>query len=151
MTEPLVLDLEDFSSADTADMEVKLNGRPTGWVWTFAGPGHPKTIEQADKIAKAALRTSQAKERARVNGKKWEPEEETVETLRKRNVNFVVDRLVGWSDIHTPGADGKPAPFPFTPDNARLLLSDPSKAGLLQQAYSFIGDEDAFLKRSETL
>ena len=147
----LILDLDDFSSADTADMEVRLNGKSTGWTWTFAGPGHPKTTEQGDRIAKAALKASHAKERARVNGKKWEPEEETVEDLRKRNVDFVVDRLIGWSDIQVAGADGKPQPFPFTAENARKLLSDPSKGGLLQQAYSFIGDEDSFTKRSATL
>ena len=150
MTEPLVLNLDDFSAADTAEMEVRANGRPTGWKWVFAGPGHPKTVEQADKIARRALKESQAKEQARVNGKKWTPEEETVESLRKRNVDFVIERLIDWSPIQVAGSDGKPTPFPFSVENARSLLSDPSKGGLLQQAYEFIGDSDSFIKRSAT-
>ena len=43
-------DLTDFDSADTADMLVShpVTGEPTAWVITFAGPGHPKTIDQLE-------------------------------------------------------------------------------------------------------
>lgn len=143
----LVLDFDDFSTADTADMEVRANGKATGWIWTFAGPGHPKTVEQNNRIARSALKEQKAKETARVNGKKWQPDDEDVEDIRKRNIDFVVERIVGWSDIQVKGKGDKTEPYPFTAENARKLLSDPSKAGLLAQAYEFLGESDSFTKR----
>lgn len=147
MTEPLVLNLDVFAAADTAEMEVRVAGRPIGWTWTFAGPGHQKTIDQTNRIARLALKESRRKQEAAVNGKKWHADDEDVEDIRRRNVDFVVERLVDWSALQVVGKDGKPTDFPFTQENARALLSDPAKAGLLEQAYAFLGDDENFIRR----
>lgn len=143
----LVIDLNDFAAADTADMKVRAGGKETGWVWTFAGPGHPKTIEQGNRIARQALKESKRKQEAVVNGKKWHADDEDVEDIRRRNVAFVVERLVGWSTVKVAGAEGKAIDFPFSVENATSLLSDPAKAGLLEQAYAFIGEAENFTRR----
>lgn len=135
--------LDDFSAADTADMTVTVNGKLTNWVWTFAGPGHPKTVEQTNKAARERLHEARQQEQARVNGKKVKLPEESVEDVRARNVNFVVDRLIGWSPVRIGGQD-----YPFTPDNARKLIGDPGRISLLTQALEFISDDQAFTRRS---
>jgi hypothetical protein len=134
--------LSDFSAADTATMQVIVFGRPTGWYWTFAGPGHPQTIEYNDARARDRLHEDRMKEQALTNGKKWKPAEESVDDVKMRNVNAVVARLVGWSDIEF---DGKI--FPFSPENARLFLKDPSRGAVLMQALEFIFDDTSFMKR----
>lgn len=66
----------DLDSNDEATMDMVLNGRPTGWLWTFAGQGNPKAIEQANRLAKEHLRRDAEIERARNNGKQWKSEVE---------------------------------------------------------------------------
>lgn len=135
----------DLSTVDTADesvMEVVVNGNPVDWRWTFAGPGHPKTIEQSNKLARERLRREKEQEQSRINGKRWKAPDETVDEVLERNVNLVVDRLLGWSPVKMNGQD-----YPFTPENARALLLDRRKGQLLVQALEFLGDEQSFGKR----
>ena len=40
------------------------------------------------------------------------------------------------------------APFPFSEENARKILSDRSKVTLISQALEFLGDDDSFMSRS---
>jgi hypothetical protein len=136
-------DLSDIDAVDESKMTVVANGRPTGWIWTFAGPGHVRAIEQANRVARERLAKERSQEQAQVNGKKWRPPEETPDEALARNVGFVVERLLGWSDVTMAGE-----PFPFTLENARKILSDRRKSTLLLQALEFLGDEHAFTKRS---
>lgn len=136
-------DISDLDSADTAEMPVMAKGKETGWKLIFAGPGHPKAIEQADRLATERLRRERAQEQARVNGKKWTAPEESVNALRERNIGIVADRLIGWSPVKIGGE-----PYPFSPENARKLLSDPKKGALLAQALEFLSDDQAFTTRS---
>lgn len=137
-------DLADLDTVDEDVMEVQLkDGTPTGWKWTFAGPGHPKSIEQSNRLARERLRRERTQEQAVINGKKWKPDEETPDEALDRNVRIVTDRLLGWSDITM---DGKP--FPFSAENATSILKDRRKAFLLLQALSFLGDDAAFSGRS---
>lgn len=136
-------DLSDLDASDDAVMEVYANGKPTNWFWTFAGPGHPKTIEQSNRIAKERLRKEREIEQAQVNGRKYKPAEETVDEALSRNVQLVVDRLLGWTPIQMGGKD-----YPFTPENAKALLLDRRKGQLLVQALEFLGDERSFTPRS---
>lgn len=137
------LDLASFDAADEAQMVVMLNGKPTGWVWTFAGPGHPKTIEQSTRMSRARLRETKAKEEARVNGRKWHAPEETPDETRAGNVNWVVERLLGWSPVKLDGQLTE-----FSEDKARELLSDRRKEGLLVQSLEFLADDASFTRRS---
>lgn len=136
-------DLSALDTADEAEMEVYANGHPTGWKLRFAGPGHPKSIEQSNRLAKERLRREREQEAAMVNGRKWKPPEETVEEALERNVNLVVDRLLGWSPIQMGGKD-----YPFSPENARALLMDRRKGQLLIQCLEFLGSENSFTPRS---
>lgn len=138
-------DFSDFAAADTAAMTVVVNGKLSTWVWTFAGPGHPQAVEQANRMARERLHEDRQKEAARVNGKKWKPSEQSVDESREKNINYVVERLVGWSPVKIGGAD-----FPFSVENARKLLIDPARVGLLAQALEFIGDDNSFTQRSGT-
>lgn len=140
---PPAFDLSSLDAADEAVMEVRANGNRTGWTWTFAGPGHPKTIELSNRFARDRLRREQAQEQAQVNGKKWKAPDETPDEVLDRNVSLVVARLLGWSPIQMSGAD-----YPFTPDNAKALLMDRRKGQLLVQALEFLGEEQSFTKRS---
>jgi len=135
--------LAEFDAADTATMEVLIGGKPSGWFWEFAGPGHEKTEAQKARVARERLRKSAEIERAQVNGRKWKPEEDAPETVVARNVADIVERIVGWSTVEI---DGKP--FPFTPQNATFLLSDPKRVSLLEQASEFLWNEQSFTGRS---
>lgn len=138
-------ELSDFAAADTADMTVTVSGKLTTWVWTFAGPGHPKSVEQSNRLSRERLHDDRLKESARVNGKKWKPTEQSVDETREKNIAYVIERLVGWSPVKIGGAD-----YPFNAENARQLLIDPSRIGLLTQALEFISDDNAFTQRSAT-
>jgi hypothetical protein len=136
-------DLDDLDALDTAEMVVISNGKPTDWVWTFAGPGHPKAIAASNAIARERLRLDAAQEQARVNGKKWKAEEETPAEALNRNATYVIDRLIGWSPVKMGGQD-----FPFTTENARKLLTDPKKGALALQAMEFLAEANSFTRRS---
>ena len=137
------LDLADFDSIDEAHMTVMAGGQPTDWRWTFAGPGHPNAAAQSNRVARESLAKARAKEQAQTNGKKWKAPDQSPDELLEDNVSFVLERLLGWSDIKMNGE-----PYPFSHENARKLLMDRRKGALLQQAIEFILDENSFTKRS---
>jgi hypothetical protein len=138
-------DLSELDSADEAEMEVMANGQPTGWLWKFAGPGHPQAIAQSNRISREQLAKQRAKEQTLANGKKWKSESQSPDEVRDSNVSFVIERLLGWSDI-TMGGE----PYPFNQENARKLLVDRRKGALLQQALEFVFDDNSFTRRSAT-
>lgn len=142
-TSPEVFDICDLDSSDTAEMTVHSDGRPTSWVWTFAGPGHPQAIALSNRLSKARLRRESDQEAARVNGRKWQPEQEDPETVAKRNAEYVADRLIGWSPVKLGGED-----YPFSRDNAVKLLMDPKKGALALQALEFLSEQRSFLQRA---
>jgi hypothetical protein len=141
-TELAEFDISALDAADEGKMTVHVNGQPTTWIWTFAGPGHPKTIEQNNRLARERLREESAMEQARVNGKKWKADTETPDQARARNINLVVERLLGWTPVKLSGEA-----YPFSEENARALLADPRK-GLFAQASEFLASETAFTKAS---
>lgn len=135
--------LDDLNAVDTAKMDVIIGGKLSGWVWTFAGPGHPKTVAQTSRITKERLHEDRQKEQAQVNGRKWKAPEETPDEKRAENITYVVERLTDWSAIEIGGK-----PFEFSEANARVLLSDPARISMLTQALEFLSSDDAFTKRS---
>lgn len=136
---------DDLNSQDTADMVVVVAGKPTDWVWTFAGPGHPQTVDHNNRVARESLHETRQHEQARLNGKKVKLPDESVEEVRDRNVKWIVARLVGWSPVRINGAD-----YPFTQENAKALLLDPRKP-FLQQAIDFLTADESFTRRSVTI
>ena len=139
--------LEDFEAADTAQMTVMAFGEATNWKWTFAGPGHPKTIAYNDRESRIRLQLEKAQEQTRVNNRKWKADDVTVDERRAKNVDWIVSRLVGWSDMKV-SADGPD--FPFNEENARRVLADQRKIDIYTQATEFLVSDTSFIKRSET-
>lgn len=140
------IDIADLDAADEAEMAVAVNGTVTTWVWRFAGPGHPKSVEQSNRLGRQRLFEDRERDQARVNGRKYKAREETPDEVRGRNVAVVVDRLLGWSPARLNGET-----LTFSPEAATKLLADPRKVALLNQALEFLGDEKAFTKRSATV
>jgi hypothetical protein len=143
-TEKKKFDLSSLAAVDEADLDIlDSSGQPTDWVWTFAGPAHPVTVAIDNETNARHIAREQAKERAQVNGKKWKGGDETPEELRERAINYVVARLLRWTDMEMEGQ-----PFPCTPDNARKILSDRRFGAVYDQANTFLMEEKAFTKRS---
>ena len=105
--------------------------------------GHPNAAAQSNRVARESLAKARAKEQAQTNGKKWKAPAQSPDELLEDNVSFVLERLLGWSDITMNGE-----PYPFSHENARKLLMDRRKGALLAQAIEFILDENSFTKRS---
>lgn len=134
------LDLNDLDTADEASMNVLVRGKPSGWKWHFAGPGHPQVIEANDRKARERLREEKEQLDARMNGERIEPKDESLEQLRLRNVNAIVERLLGWSPVKINGED-----LPFTPENARKMLLDERK-DFFRQATRFLQADASFMR-----
>lgn len=135
--------LDDLDAADEADMTVIVNGKATNWVWTFAGPGHDKTVAQSDRLARERLHEDRQKEQQRLNGRKVKLPEETPDQVKDSNVRWVVERLLRWSPVTVGGKD-----LPFSAEAATKLLSDPRKGALLVQCMEFLASEASFTKAS---
>lgn len=143
-TEDIIdFDISTIDAIDTAEMVVVVGDRPTSWKWTFAGPGHPQAIAVSEKLNRERLRRNAAMEQAQVNGKKWKAEEETPAEVARRNAEYVVDRLLGWTPVKMNGED-----YPFSRENALNLLLDPKKVLLANQALEFLADLRSFTPRS---
>ena len=145
-TDSADFEFEDFDAANTATMSVIVAGRVTGWKWTFAGPGHAQTVAQANRSARERLQLEAEQSQARVNGRKWKAPEESVDEVRARNIDYVIERLVGWSPVKIGGAT-----YEFSAEAARKLLADPAKVGLLTQALEFLAADNSFTKRSAAI
>ena len=145
-TKPALFDISTLEAVDSANMVVYSNGQPTGWVWTFAGPGHPKAVELSNRLSKERLAKEAEQEQARVNGRKWKADTETPEDSAERNASYITARLLGWSDVKLAGE-----PYPFTTENAKKLLLDPKMGMLVIQALEFLTEQKSFTKRSATL
>lgn len=142
---PAEVDLASFDELDEVDMVVSnpVTGEPTSWVITFAGPGHPLTIEQSNRLARETKREEDQKEAARVNGRKWKPDPETADERRARNVRWISERIVRWTPVKFNGEE-----LPFSLENANRLLLDPRKPKLFQQCLDFLAAERSFTKRA---
>ena len=137
--------LGDLDAADEASLNMVIGGTPSGWFWTFAGPGHQRTIDQTNRLSKERLHRDAEIERKRNNGKQWKPEVESPEDVRARNVAFVVERLIRWSPVKIAGAL-----LEFSPAAATAFLLDPRKGTFLAQAIEFLADDKSFTQRSAT-
>lgn len=149
-------DLLDSTLAtdDEAVMVVNVGRGPkqTTWLWTFAGPSHPKGIKQQDKLARESIRKTAEQEAARVNGRKYKPERQEPEDVTESNIEFILDRLIGWKSTFENGDEPKLGKtdllVPFSEENARKLLRHPQMGKLRGDAIEFIVDINSFTKRS---
>ena len=138
-------DIGGLDAQDEATLNIKhpKTDTQTGWIWTFYGPGHPITVALADQVGREQLRISREKEQARVNGKKWKADDESIDDLRTRNVDSIVKRTKTFTPIRL---DGKL--IEFSADNARTLLADPRKSWLYKQVTEYLKEDESFIQPS---
>lgn len=138
-------DIADFDAQDEISYTVKnpKNDEPTGWVWTFFGPGHPVTIELSNKLSRAVLQERRAKEAAMVNGKKWKPDDQTPDELRAEMVDSIVTRVKDFTPVKINGEE-----ISYSPDVARKVLLDPKKGWLFAQISGFLREDENFMRPS---
>jgi len=136
--------LDDFALQDESNLDLRNKfGEPSGWIWTLAGPGHPATVAADERLAKRNLAIQDEQEKARVNGRKWKGTGDSVDDVRERNIDYIVARLLRWSD----GMTVEGSPFPCTPENARKVLLNPG-LGVYEQVNTYLLDEKSFTPRS---
>ncbi|SHJ70025.1 hypothetical protein SAMN05444159_1263 [Bradyrhizobium lablabi] len=138
-------DLGDLDARDEAELAIKhpSTGEITTWVWTFYGPGHPKTIELANRVSRDALRDLAAQKQARVNGKKWKEEEQSIDHLRADNVASIVARTKTFTPVKISGET-----ISFSPEAAIKLLLDRKKGWLFAQVMEFLKEDENFIHPS---
>lgn len=143
---PAVVNMADDLPLDTAELHIVKPGtnKPTGWVITLAGPGHPQTIAIADEAQRERLHKEAAIERAQVNGRKWKGDEDmSPEQARRKIVTGVCRRIVGWTPV-----DFGEGPVTFSQENAVKLFMDPAKGSFYLQVVEYLTGERAFMKGS---
>lgn len=147
MTEANNFDLAELDASDEAELAIRhpSTGEATTWIWTFYGPGHPKTIEMANRISREALRDAAAQKQARVNGKKWKEDEPTVDEVRATNADNILARTKSFTPVKLGGET-----INFSPEGAKTLLLDRKKGWLYAQVAEFLRDDEHFIKPSAT-
>lgn len=138
-------DLGELDARDEADLAIKhpSTGEVTTWVWTFYGPGHPKTVELANRVSRDALRDLAAQKQARVNGKKWKEDEQTVDEARGDLVDSIVARTKTFTPVKLGGET-----ISFTVESAKTLLLDRKKGWLFAQVLEFLKEDESFMPPS---
>lgn len=120
---------------DTFEGEVELfnpkNGAGLGAFITLAGPEHPKRKAKSLNIRRAQRAAWQAKA-----GKGRDVEEDDQDS-----VEFAVTATLGWRGIRFNGVD-----YPYTPENARQLYTDPKSQWVLRQVGAALNDLTLFTK-----
>jgi hypothetical protein len=140
-------DLSAMDAQDEGELVIRhpKTLEPTGWTWTFYGPGHATTIELSNRVAGAALKKAAARRQAQANNRKWKEDEESLNQIRVENVDNIVTRTKGFSPIKLDGQL-----IEFSADAARRLLLDRKKGWLLEQITEYLRDEANFIQPSAT-
>ena len=140
-------DLSLVDAQDESELVIKhpKTLEPTGWIWTFYGPGHAVTTALSNRIAGAALKKAAARRQAQVNGKKWKEDEESLDQLRADQVDGIVTRTKGFTPIKLDGQM-----IEYSAEAAKALLLDRRKGWLLEQISEYLRDEANFIQPSAT-
>jgi hypothetical protein len=140
-------DLSEVDAQDEGQLIIKhpKTLEPTGWTWTFYGPGHAVTIALSNRVGDAALKKATAKRQAQANGKKWNEDETSLDQIRVENVDNIVTRTKSFTPIKLDGQL-----IEYSADAARRLLLDRKKGWLLEQIAEYLRDEANFIQPSAT-
>lgn len=139
------IDLSGALPASTSNLEVVFPGtnRKTGWVVTFAGPSHPKTIAVSNENERKRLDLEARIEAARVNGRKWKPDAVAPEDSRREFVEGLVARIVGWTPVNFGWGV-----IEFSPKTAVDALLRPELGPYVAQFVDFLLGERSFMTDS---
>lgn len=140
-----VVDLEADLPGETAELQIVKPGTstPSGWVITMAGPSHPKTLAMRAKIQRERLRKEAVIEAAQVNGRKFKPDEKSVEEAEMETMRWVVSRIVTWTPVRIGGEV-----IEFSDEAAIALLRRPAMSAYLQQIVDYLNADRAFMPPS---
>jgi hypothetical protein len=107
-------DIEELKATDTDEVAINhpVSGAPTTWIWTLAGPAHPRSIEAANVATRDALRVQRLREQAVVNRRKWIEPERTPDEMRMENAKSFAIRVLGWTPARINGED-----YPYNTEN----------------------------------
>lgn len=138
-------DLDDLRSTATDELAIvhPKTGEVTTWIWTLAGPGHPRSIEAANISAREALRVQRLREQAVVNRKKWIEPDRTPDEMRRENAESFAIRVLDWTPVKLSGND-----YPYSRENVVKLLLDPSFGKIYLQLLEYFNSDESFTKRS---
>jgi hypothetical protein len=138
-------DLGAFDAQDEATLAIKnpKTGEPTSWVWTFYGPGHPETIKVADRASRKFLNEAREKEAAQVNGRKWKKDADEPDSVRKENVDNILDRTKTFTPVNLNGK-----PIEYSRQAAAELLLDRRKSWLYEQIADYLKADANFIRPS---
>lgn len=151
MSEGEALDLSAAVPVDSSVLEIKYPGidppKLTGWKIELAGPGHPKTVALSAEISREQLRKLNAIEKAQVNGKKYQPDDESAGERAQRNVTRLVQRIINWSPdpVFKTVSD---KPITFSEKAAVDLLLRPDMGWVLEQIADYLRSDVAFTQAS---
>jgi hypothetical protein len=140
-------DLSAIDAQDEGELVIRhpKTLEPTGWTWTFYGPGHAETIALSNRVAGAALKKAAARRQAQINGRKWKEDEESLDQLRTENVDNILARTKSFTPTRLNGEL-----IEYSPNAARKLLLDRKKGWLLEQITEYLRDEANFIQPSAT-
>ena len=143
MSEPF--DIDELKATETDDLAIvhPNTGAATSWIWTLAGPGHPRSIEAANIAARETLRIARMREQAMANRRKWVEPERTPDEMRTENAKSFAVRVLGWTPARINGQD-----YPYSTDNCVKLLIDPAYGRVYLQLLEYFSSDESFTKRS---
>lgn len=139
--------LSAFAFKDTAILDVMApdGSGPLGWRITFAGPGHPKTVAFNEVKNREILHRNRQIEMAQINGRKYKPEEQTVDEARRENVRWVAARIVNWTPVAL--SPDKP-PLEFSEAAAVDVFINPDLGWIYAQCLEFLAADQSFTQTS---
>ncbi len=147
---PDILDLSDAVPVESYTLEF-LHPRtkaPTGWKVELAGPQHPESIAVANEAGRDFLEAERAVKIAQATGQQPEQPDETIQERRRKSVNRVCRRILGWSPNPT-FKNVQAGPIEFSVPAATELFLRPDMAGFFIQVTKYFNADAAFISPSD--
>jgi hypothetical protein len=146
------IDLSDSIPVESFPLEICRPGTktPTGWTVHLAGPQHPNSIAVANEVGTVLIEEEFAMKAASASGQKYEPAIETMQMRRRKSVNRVCRRILGWSPNPT-FKNVQAEPLEFSVAAATDLFLRPDMSVYFLQVVNYLNSERAFIQPSEVV
>jgi hypothetical protein len=142
---PAMIDITDLQTADTAELDIKhpITGLSLGWAWLIAGPGHPQTLANIERLQRQALAEQRRRDQARINGKKWKGDDKDPDEIRAENAANVAARIIGFPNARINGEE-----LVFSQDKVVEIFLNQKLSWIYAQVLEFLTDDAAFFPDS---
>jgi hypothetical protein len=146
------IDLSDAIPVESFFLEIihPATKKPTGWKIELAGPQHANSIAVASEGGDDLIKEEFAVKVAQASGQKYEPDHETLQSRRRKNVGRICRRILGWSPNPT-FKNVQPEPIEFSVAAATDLFLRPDMAGFFIQITQYLTAEKAFIQPSDSV